>query len=186
MVTNVAFDDYMANETKWNAFIRGVDAAKTLGMSLWLYDECGYPSGAAGGLTLRGHPEYEARGLNIADARVEGGTLTLTAPPGTLFRAVAVPIRDGQAFREGAIDLSSFVKDGALVWEAPPGAWHVFIMTEDSLYDGTHCRQPRLQAPVHQPRPAGANRAFHRGHPRGICAPPRPRSGTLFCRNVHR
>ena len=138
MVTNVAFDDYMANETKWNAFIRGVDAAKTLGMSLWLYDECGYPSGAAGGLTLRGHPEYEARGLNIADARVEGGTLTLTAPPGTLFRAVAVPIRDGRAFREGAIDLSSFVKDGALVWETPPGAWHVFVVTEDSLYDGTH------------------------------------------------
>ena len=98
MVTNVAFDDYMANETKWNAFIRGVDAAKTLGMSLWLYDECGYPSGAAGGLTLRGHPEYEARGLNIADARVEGGAY-LTAPPGTLFRAVAVPI--GTARRSG-------------------------------------------------------------------------------------
>ena len=60
------------------------------------------------------------------------------APPGTLFRAVALPIMDGRAFREGAIDLSSFVKDGALVWETPPGAWHVFVVTEDSLYDGTH------------------------------------------------
>ncbi len=138
MVTNVAFDHYMVNEPKWKAFIRGVDAAKTLGMSLWLYDECGYPSGAAGGLTLRDHPEYEARGLNIADARVEGGTLTLTAPPGALFRALAVPVRDGRASTEGAIDVSSFVKDGALVWDAPPGDWHVFVITEDSLYDGTH------------------------------------------------
>ena len=138
IVTNVAFDDYMASETKWAAFVRGVDAAGKLGMSMWLYDECGYPSGAAGGITLRDHPEYEARGLHVVDAPAEGGTLTLVLPQGVLFRAVALPMNDGIASLEGAIDISSSVHDGKLVWEAPPGAWHAFVFTEGRLYEGTH------------------------------------------------
>ena len=44
---NVAFDGYVDDETKWPAFLRGVRLAKAAGMSLWLYDECGYPSGSA-------------------------------------------------------------------------------------------------------------------------------------------
>ena len=30
------------------------------GLGFWLYDEFGYPSGYAGGETLKGHPELEA------------------------------------------------------------------------------------------------------------------------------
>lgn len=138
IVTNVAFDEYMASDAKWEAFVRGVDAAKKLGMSLWLYDECGYPSGAAGGITLRDHPEYEASGLHVVDAPVDGGTCTLDVPKGVLFRAVALPMKDGVASSQGAVDISSFVHDGKLVWEAPPGPWHAFVFTEDVLYEGTH------------------------------------------------
>ena len=32
-------------------------------MGVWLYDEKGYPSASADGLTMLGHPEYEARGF---------------------------------------------------------------------------------------------------------------------------
>ena len=138
IVANVAFDDYMASETKWAAFIRGVQAARKLGMSMWLYDECGYPSGAAGGITLRDHPEYEARGLHVVDAPVENKTLTLVLPQGVLFRAVALPVRNGVSLLEGAVDISSSVGDGKVVWEPPPGAWHAFVFMEDRLYEGTH------------------------------------------------
>ncbi len=138
IVTNVAFAEYMTSETKWSAFLRGVDAAEKLGFSMWLYDECGYPSGSAGGLTLRDHPEYEARGLHVADAHIEAETLTLNLPPGALFRAVAVPVKDGVASLEEAIDISSSVKDGKLTWQPPAGAWHAFVFTEGRLYDGTH------------------------------------------------
>lgn len=33
------------------------------GLSFWIYDENGYPSGYAGGETLKGHPELEAKGF---------------------------------------------------------------------------------------------------------------------------
>ena len=47
-------------------------AAAERGMGLWLYDEKGYPSGSADGLTMLGHPEYEARGFTEIRAGGEG------------------------------------------------------------------------------------------------------------------
>lgn len=38
---------------------------KNNNLGLWLYDEKGYPSGSADGLTLDGHPEYEAMGFTF-------------------------------------------------------------------------------------------------------------------------
>ena len=67
---NVSFDGYVDDETKWPAFLRAVALAKEAGMSVWLYDECGYPSGSARDLTLRGHPEWAARGLLVAETNV--------------------------------------------------------------------------------------------------------------------
>lgn len=138
MVVNVSFNEYMESETKWEAFIRGVKEAKRLGMSLWLYDECGYPSGSAGGITIRDHPEYEARGLNVVDAPVADGVVTLDLPPGTLFRAVAMPMKEGAAQMEEAVDIAASVQGTQLVWTAPEGDWHVFVFTEGVLYEGTH------------------------------------------------
>ena len=138
MVVNVSFQEYMESEIKWEAFIRGVNEAKRIGMSLWLYDECGYPSGSAGGITLRDHPEYEARGLNVVDAPVVDGALSLDLPPGDLFRAVAVPVKDGVASPEGAVDIAASVQGNTLAWDAPEGDWHVFLFTESKLYEGTH------------------------------------------------
>ena len=73
VVCNVSFDQYLESDAKWLAFTRAVNEAKKAGMALWLYDERGYPSGNAGGITLRDHPEWEARGLLVADAESQGG-----------------------------------------------------------------------------------------------------------------
>ena len=40
-----------------------VDAANAQGRQIWLADDFGYPSGLAGGLAVKAHPEYEVRGL---------------------------------------------------------------------------------------------------------------------------
>lgn len=63
LVCNVAFDRYMQHEEHWKTLIAGVEACRQLGMVVWLYDEEGYPSGAAGGLVLRQDPAYEATAL---------------------------------------------------------------------------------------------------------------------------
>jgi hypothetical protein len=135
---NVAFDGYVDDETKWPAFLRGVRMARAAGMSLWLYDECGYPSGSARDLTLRGHPEWAARGLLIAEANTRGGDVSLALPPGRPVLVAALPRRDGAIILEEAQDLAASINGGQLSWRAPTGDWYVVAMTDDLIYEGTH------------------------------------------------
>jgi len=60
IVCNVMFKDYMRSEPAWDALVQAVRACRDLGLVAWIYDEDGYPSGAAGGLVLEGNPEFEA------------------------------------------------------------------------------------------------------------------------------
>jgi hypothetical protein len=135
---NVSFDGYVDSEAKWPAFLRGVKMAKAAGMSLWLYDECGYPSGSARDLTLRGHPEWAARGLLVAETNVCGGTVSFTLPPGKLVLAAALPRRNGAVALGEAKDLAASVVVGRLTWQVPEGEWYVVAMTDDLIYEGTH------------------------------------------------
>ena len=138
VVCNVSFDQYLESDAKWDAFVRAVRAAKQAGLAMWLYDERGYPSGNAGGLVLREHPEWEARGLLVADRECEGGPLELDLPPGQLFLAAAFPLRDGRISLSNRVDLASHARDGKLLWTAPAGRWQVLAITESRLYEGTH------------------------------------------------
>lgn len=139
ITTNVGFQGgYVESEERWQVFLRGVSEAKRRGMSLWLYDERGYPSGNAGGITLRDHPEWEAHGLLAAQTRCGEGPVSLDLPPGTLWRATAYPVKDGCIDAEGAVDVAGAVADGKLSWHAPAGSWYVLAVTEGRLYEGTH------------------------------------------------
>lgn len=138
VVCNVSFSDYLRSGPKWQAFVRAVGRARAAGMSLWLYDERGYPSGTAGGLVLKDHPEWQARGLLIADAFSQGGPVHLQAPPGALVSAMACKENGGRITMAGAVDLTRSVRNGTLEWHAPPGRWRLLLITESPLYEGTH------------------------------------------------
>ncbi len=138
VVCNVSFDQYLESEAKWEAFTRAVQAARQAGMAMWLYDERGYPSGNAGGITMRDHPEWEARGRLIVDTESRGGAVGLELPPGQLVLAGAYPVRDGQMQLAQKVDLTAQVRDGKLSWQAPAGCWRVLAITESRLYEGTH------------------------------------------------
>jgi hypothetical protein len=138
MTTNINFGDYLRKEDSWKALRRGVEEAKKRGMALWLYDERGYPSGNAGGQTMKGHPEWEARGLLIAQAESHGGWVVLACPPGTILRAAAFPVVQGQLELDGAVELGGAMNAGTLSWEAPEGDWRAMVITESALYEGTH------------------------------------------------
>ncbi len=137
VVCNVSFDRYLESEEHWHAFTRAVNAAKEAGLAMWLYDERGYPSGNAGGITLRDHPEWEARGLLITDAECDSALVSLDVPPGKLVLAAAFPVRHGAISLTNKVDLSSSVRDGKLHWQGQ-GAWRVFLVTESRLFEGTH------------------------------------------------
>lgn len=63
IVCNVDFDQYLRNEAHWKALVERVEACRQLRLRVWLYDEDGYPSGAAGGLVLAGNRAFEAQEL---------------------------------------------------------------------------------------------------------------------------
>lgn len=63
IVCNVNFDHYMTSEPHWKTLVDTVEACSKLGMIVWLYDEDGYPSAAAGGLVLKKDPDWESLAL---------------------------------------------------------------------------------------------------------------------------
>ena len=64
IVMNVDHMDYLEKEDSFLRVKEIATYAKSNGMKVWLYDEQYYPSGAAGGHVLKGHPELEAAALS--------------------------------------------------------------------------------------------------------------------------
>lgn len=56
-------DGFTSNPTNLSVMGEFLSRLRQAGLSYWIYDEVGYPSGAAGGLALEGHPEMEAKGF---------------------------------------------------------------------------------------------------------------------------
>jgi hypothetical protein len=71
IVCNVDFKNYLVSEDHWDNLIQAVEACREVGLIVWIYDEEGYPSGAAGGLVLKRNPEYEALALTYDKSRKE-------------------------------------------------------------------------------------------------------------------
>ncbi len=135
---NVHFDDYMRSEENWEGFLHGISLARERGMRLWLYDEKGYPSGGAGGLTLEAYPEGRAEGLYISRAAGSGEAIEAPVPPGEVVFAVACPLGPEGVDLEGAVELTEAVSGDLLTWEPPAGEWEVFVFVRAELYEGTH------------------------------------------------
>lgn len=72
-VEDFGFGGVVTNVPGKDGFTSNPDNVKTLsvvteklrerGLEYWIYDEVGYPSGQANGLTLAGHPELKAKGM---------------------------------------------------------------------------------------------------------------------------
>lgn len=60
IVCNVSFKDYLTSEPNWQTLVQVVESCRQMGLLVWIYDEEGYPSGAAGGLVLKDNPRFEA------------------------------------------------------------------------------------------------------------------------------
>jgi hypothetical protein len=83
IVTNVDFDRYLESPENWETLRYTLKKAKSMGFRLWLYDEHGYPSGGAGGITLRDHPEYEAKALvQVTCEGLPGESVRIELPRG--------------------------------------------------------------------------------------------------------
>ena len=82
VVTNVSFvNNYTLDEEEWRVFSFVADECERLGLRLWIYDEHGYPSGTAGGLTMAEDPDFEAVGIvMVKKVLAAGESVTLELP----------------------------------------------------------------------------------------------------------
>lgn len=138
-VTSLSFGSgYVTNPANWEAFRAGMEALRQAGLDNWLYDEAGYPSGRAGGLVLKDHPEREARALLGAKSKVVGaGPASIPCPPGKLLFARAYPVgTNGEVTLTGAVELPP-ASGGNFTWTAPEGRWQLLAVSEDRLFDGS-------------------------------------------------
>ncbi len=63
VVTNVDFRDYQRSAKRWTELVQLVEGCAREKLVVWIYDEDGYPSGAAGGLVLAKNAAFEALSL---------------------------------------------------------------------------------------------------------------------------
>ncbi len=141
---NVDYTDYLKSEESFLRVKEITQYAKSLGLSVWIYDEQYYPSGSAGGITLEGHPEFEASGLacvsKVAEVKEGEGAIRIPSPMGhsPLKFAFAVPVVDGVELFKKRINLSSCIDvAGGFCYSAPVGTWKVYCFFVRALYEGT-------------------------------------------------
>jgi len=147
LVTNVEykpFSMYLQASDYWRMLKQNVSyAVDTLGLRVWLYDELGWPSGAAGGLVLKERPDLEAQGLAVVVREASGGEEVAIEHPnghGNVVSAVAYPRNGSGLGTEEPIGLAdSLDGEGNLNWKAPEGEeWTVFYFVQKPFYEGTH------------------------------------------------
>lgn len=144
IVMNVDHIGYLNDKESFDRVKEIALYAKKLGLKVWLYDEQYYPSGAAGGHTLKGHPEFEAAALSCVTECVNvgenDGAVRIPSPMGhsSLRYASAVPVIDGLEMFDARIDVSECTDiAGGLCFDAPVGKWKVYCFFERVLYEAT-------------------------------------------------
>ena len=144
IVMNVDHIDYLDKQDSFERVKEIALYAKEKGMKVWLYDEQYYPSGAAGGHVLKGHPELEAAALSCVTktetVHKGEGAIRVPSPLGhsPLKFATAVPVIDGKEMHEERIDISD-CRDiaGGLCFDAPVGEWKVYAFFIRTLFEAT-------------------------------------------------
>ena len=82
VVISPSFKDYLSDESIAEA-AEFIKYANEQGLLVWIYDEMYYPSGSAGGIVPREHPEYEAKGIAVLTVSGEvGETVCINSPHG--------------------------------------------------------------------------------------------------------
>ncbi|CAG7627390.1 glycosylhydrolase-like jelly roll fold domain-containing protein [Paenibacillus allorhizosphaerae] len=110
-----------------------VEEAARRGMTVILYDEAMYPSGAAKGFVVQGNPEFASRGLRMAEfAGAVPVRLTDVLEPGeALVSALAVK-KEGNQLTDPAATVALKATDGIVSLHQPDSAdtWSILLFIE--------------------------------------------------------
>ncbi|HNS22782.1 MAG TPA: glycosyl hydrolase [Sedimentisphaerales bacterium] len=122
------FSPAYLSDAYFAVYAAALEQAKTLGLTLSLYDEYGFPSGSAGSrnssdtsLFAQRWPHLTIKRLDKHEWEFRGpARFEQTLPSGKLMAVVAM--NTGTLER---VDLTGSVRDGKVDWQVPDGPWKV-------------------------------------------------------------
>lgn len=86
-----------------------IDEGRARGMSVHLYDEYPYPSGAAGGAVVQSDPALAGTTLQVEHRALPAGPVRVELPAGKVLVCRAFPLRDGEVDWGSGLDLREWV-----------------------------------------------------------------------------
>ena len=125
------FEPKYLTEAYFDRYRLCIEEAKKQGMTLWIYDEYGFPSGTAGDINGDGlgrfkkqYPEHTYKRLDKIEYKLRPNTVfNEVLPAGKLMAAVAM---DTLTFER--VDLKGHIAEGRLKWQTPPdGQWKMML-----------------------------------------------------------
>jgi hypothetical protein len=120
---------YLNDPSMLERFRKLVAEMRARDMTVWIYDELGYPSGSAGGRVLDGHPGYQ---VWVVGSRTftpsQDGTVRVEVTHPNVEACYALPKRGGVLLLEEARDLTARARRGGFVWKAPSAEWVVCLL----------------------------------------------------------
>ena len=147
LVTNVCQADYLRNDEEWTILRWLIQTSHEMGLRVWLYDEKGYPSGGAGGLTLdEGNPDWQAQGLAMKAVTFgPGEPIFIPFPKGHTSVYAAYAWKTGSLDELSEEELLSPRKTYDLTGQADltdentaDGPVTVAVFYQKPMYEGTH------------------------------------------------
>ncbi len=123
---NMKWDqNYLQQGYSLEQFAAFVEAAHEQGVRIWLYDEYGYPSGAAGDLTVQDHPEYAA--VRLVEYTMKGGdtdTRTLSLPDDFVKIEYAYLLVNGESI---PLEVTADTENGKMTFNGVDQSWTAYI-----------------------------------------------------------
>ncbi len=137
-ITNVYMKKYAKGylrDKRQLKILQGImDIYKELGLKVWIYDECGYPSGSAAGLVVKNNPNAEAYGIVLLNKELKKGETTKIDLPykHEKFKAAFFKTEDG-------VEDISYLSDekGSVTFSAKANGTLLYFATK-VLYEGVH------------------------------------------------
>ena len=144
VVTNVSWRNYATDPEEWRKMALAIDTACEMGMRVWLYDEKGYPSGGAGGLTVDADPDYEALGIAMMTCELAPGkSVTRELPRGheCFMFAATYPYAEGKITDFSCLHAVFGKSTQPVTLENPSDAPALAcFFLKKRLYEGTHAQ----------------------------------------------